>query len=391
MSTVPYELIAAIVDELEDDRAALKSCSLVGRLFCSPSQRHLFHSMWLHRENWQFYTLVQQALQRGTTTPSGTMKKVSGLLSESPHLAAYVRDLTIDLPDSADEDIPLARILEAVPNLERFVISGLVVRWGDLSPPLSSAILDAWDRPALKKLHLVNMRDVPASAVLGVLSSLKVLSLHHSTLGEEEESPAQDGPPPSVSPLEHLILSTGTSFHLLLGPQAPKLLNIRRLFIPLTAAGDAHGQRLLSSVAATLTHLEVNCGDLFFLPRLPELPHLQSLTMHVLDPLARRLPHGFAHTLAGLPAVSLTLVFGIQRRLVEGSWGEDVVPWLAEECPLKGLLHCQLRFVEPAHNAGPHRDGAFAAFSAAVRAALPGARLEFSRVDKGVSYIGRLP
>ncbi|KAJ7738723.1 hypothetical protein B0H16DRAFT_1569612 [Mycena metata] len=390
MSTVPYELIAAIVDELEDDRASLRSCSLVGRLFCSPSQRHLFRSMWLHRENWPFYTAFEQTLQQGSIIPSGKIKRVSSLLSESPHLATYVRDLTIDLPDSADEDMPLARVLDAVANLERFVLSGLVVRWGDLSLPLSSAILDALARPTLERLHLVSVRDVPASALLGVLSSVKVLSLPHSTFGEED-TPAEDAPPPPASPLEHLILSAALTLQPILSPRAPKLLKVRRLHMQLEEIGTSHCQRLFSMVCRTLTNFELDSEGVLFNPQLPNLPQLQSITLHISWGLLRRIPPGFANTLAGLPTVPLTVIFSIESRLSEGPWiGSDTV--LDEDYSLKAL-HCQLVFVNPTHaSLLALRNTAFEEFCIAVRAALPKVPIEFSRVDdEGWPYTRRLP
>ncbi|KAJ6566823.1 hypothetical protein B0H19DRAFT_1374229 [Mycena capillaripes] len=389
MSSIPPELIAAIVDELEHDRASLKACSLVAIAFCPPSQRHLFRAMWLHRENWQFYTVVQQALHRGTTIPSGTIKRVSSLLSESPHLTAYVRDLTIDLPDSADEDAPLAYVLHAATNLERFVVSGLAVRWGDLSDPLVSSILEVLARPMLKNLHFLNVRDVPASAILHALSFVKVLSLHHSTFTEDEQ---EDAAPPTASLLDHLILSTSlpSTYELILSPHAPKLRSVTKLLLRVDWNARLYAERLLSSLAGTLIQLELDCGELSFPFNLPHLPHLRFLTLRLFRGIARRLPDGFAGTLAGLPRVSLTVSFAIQNRFVEGQW--------LEEGPLPGLedfqvntMTCQLLYLDPTHTKPSRRDAAFEAFRNAMHAALPGFQLEFARVEEEQSYIGRLP
>ncbi|KAJ7142414.1 hypothetical protein C8R44DRAFT_974178 [Mycena epipterygia] len=392
--SIPHELIAAIIDELHLDRASLKACSLAAIAFCSPSQRYLFSSMWLHRENWQFYTAGQQALHRGTATPSGTMRRVSALLTDSPHLASYVRDLTIDLPDSADEDIPLERVLKAVTNVERFVISGLNARWDELSLPLTSTILDVLARPALERLHLLNMRNVPAPVIFRALSSMRVLSIHNTSFDEddsEEESPEITRNPTPL-PLEHLMLSTGLTYTyaLILAPHAPKLTNVKQLFLRVDMNARSLAERLLSAIAGTLEHLEVDCGELSTPIYLPHLPHLRSLTLRIFRGLSRRLPDGLAGTLAAFPHTSLTLLFAIQNRLVEGKW--------LDEGPLLGLddweadaIHCQLLFLAPKNTRSSMHDATFDAFCAAMRDGLPGYPLEFSRADEEQSYVVKLP
>ncbi|KAJ7142379.1 hypothetical protein C8R44DRAFT_923936 [Mycena epipterygia] len=288
--SIPHELIAAIIDELHLDRASLKACSLAAIAFCSPSQRYLFSSMWLHRENWQFYTAGQQALHRGTETPSGTIRRAYILLTESPYLANYVWDLTIDLPNSANEDMPL---LKAVPNVERFVISGLNARWDEPSLPLTSTILDVLAQPALEHLHLLNMRNVSAPVIFRALSSMRVLSIHRTSFDEDD---SEEGAPeitrnPTPSFLEHLMLSTSLTYtySLILAPHAPKL-KTSELSTPLN---------------------------------LPHLPHLLSLTLRIFRGLSRRLPDGLAATLTALSRTSLTLVFAIQNRLVERKWLDE--------------------------------------------------------------------
>ncbi|KAJ6537269.1 hypothetical protein DFH09DRAFT_1091106 [Mycena vulgaris] len=421
MASVPHELIAAIVDELEHDRDSLKACSLAAAAFCSPSQRHLFRSMWLHRANWQFYTAQQQALHRGTSIPSGTIRGMAAILSKSPHLASYVRDLTIDLPDSADEDIPLERVLHAVPNVERFVISGLAVRWSDLSPPLASAILDVLARPALDCLHLLNLRDVPTTAILRVLSTVRVLSIHHTTFREDEEG--SRGPPsaarlqdlisavkvlsihhtavrgdeggsprPPSARLQHLILSTSlpATFALIFSPHAPRLTNVKKLLLRVDVSGRAQTERLLSSISGTLQDLDLDCGELGLPLNLPHLPALRAITLRMFRGLARSLPEGFAHTLAALPRVTaLTLVFSIQNRIAEGDWLTEGALLGLEDCQV-AAIHCQLRFLDPVTMRASTRDAAFGAFCAALCAALPGFKLEFSRVDRHFGLSQRL-
>lgn len=174
---------------------------------------------------------------------------------ESPHLAQYIRDLTIDLPDSADEDTPLAHILQEVPNIERLVISGLGVRWNDLSQAVASTILDVFARPSLKGLHLLNIHHLPEAAILRVFSSMEVLSLHNSTVnaGETVEHATR-----TVSNLDHLILSRNppSTYDFIHSSCAPKLGNVRKLRLDTT---HFTFERTLSLVATTLVDLELRC------------------------------------------------------------------------------------------------------------------------------------
>ncbi|KAJ7852782.1 hypothetical protein B0H14DRAFT_2759319 [Mycena olivaceomarginata] len=364
VSAIPSELIAAIVDELKHDRASLKSCSVVAVPFCAPSQRHLFRTMWLHRENWKFYTALQQKLHEGTTIPSGTIKRLSSLLLESPHLAQYIRDLTIDLPDSADEDIPLAHILQEVPNIERLVISGLGVHWNDLSQAVASTILDVFARPSLKGLHLLNIQHLPEAAVLRVLSSMEVLSLHNSTVnvGETVEHATR-----TVSNLDHLILSRNppSTYDFILSSCTPKLGNVRKLRLD---TSHFTFERTLSSVATTLVDLELRCDQLNFPFDLPSLPQLRSLMLRIFPGISRRIP-------GGLPG---------------GQWVEEGQLLTQDDCQLEAI-HCRLLFLDPRLTKALTRDTAFDSFCVAMRAAMVGLQLEFSRVDEEQSYIGRLP
>ncbi|KAJ7670432.1 hypothetical protein B0H17DRAFT_1141793 [Mycena rosella] len=62
----------------------------------------------------------------------------------------------------------LEHILQAVSNLECFIISGLVVRSGELLLTLPSSIQNMLARSGLERLHLLNMRHVGAPALLRV-------------------------------------------------------------------------------------------------------------------------------------------------------------------------------------------------------------------------------
>lgn len=102
------------------------------------------------------------------------------------------------------------------------------------------------------------------------------------------------------------------------------------------------------------------------------------------------MPDGFAGTLAGLPKVSLAVLFAIQNRFVEGPWLEEG-PMHGLEDSLVDTITCQLLYLDPTQPKHSKIDSVFEAFCAAMGAALPGFQLEFSRIEEEQSYIGRLP
>ncbi|KAJ7613205.1 hypothetical protein FB45DRAFT_939141 [Roridomyces roridus] len=396
MTSIPHELVASIVDELQHDRGSLKSCSTVSSSFCPPSQRHLFRSMWLHRENWKHYTPTQRALQAGNSVPSGTIKGAFNLLSESPHLAAYVRDLTVDLPDSADEDAPLEHILRTAANLERFVVFGLAARWMEIPPVLESALLDVFARPTLNGLHFLHLHGIPTRVIHRALTSLKVLSFYNTSAAPDQyDEPASQASPASV---EELILcrNMSTTHMRIVSANAPPLAQLRRLF--LWSGVDNLANRLLTLSAETLEHIEIDCGALespLNLPALISVKKIQTVKLHISCGLARWLPPGFARTIADLGSVqppTLHLVFSVQDGISSDEWILEG-PILHEEEgeSLKTTtIHCQFAFLDPPHKVSD-RKGLFESFCAGMRAALPGLKLEFERVDRRISYVGRLP
>ncbi|KAJ7061794.1 hypothetical protein C8F01DRAFT_1138382 [Mycena amicta] len=403
--SLPFELITAIVDELSSDHPTLKSCCLVSSDFCGPSQRHLFRAIWVRRANWQHYTIGQQALHRGVTTPSGTFRQADSILAKSPHLAVYVRDLTIDLPDSVDEDVPLTRILEAVGgNLERFVVSGMRVKWQDLSDALASVVMDAIASSGLRRLHLLSLRDMPVDELYGAMKRVTALSIHSSTFAvpdttDENEVSRKRG----VSPIEHLILSASLrdTYDIILSPHAPVLGNVSKLCIrvPMTHV-CADADRLLTAVARTLETLVLDC-DLSEPRFLPDLPYLRSLTLRMSRGIARRLPTGLADTLHTLPPLAdgLTLMFALRTRIAEPPWADEGVVLTPgpTRVRLQVLLDTELVPLPVALGGGriaAWKDRAFEEFRKGMRRAFalkgPDEELRVERVELDV-YVAWLP
>ncbi|KAJ7725427.1 hypothetical protein DFH07DRAFT_252759 [Mycena maculata] len=389
MSSLPNELVAVVLDELDRDYLSLKTCALVTTAFCSTSQRHLFRSIWLHRGDWHSYTFAQQAVHRGVSIPSGTIMGWHSLISTSPHLASHVRDLTIDLPSSEDEDITLKHVLRALPSIERLVISGMAVRWGDLSAGLRSVVLAMLSLPSLDRLHLLDIRDVPTQ-ILRVLPSMKAFSIHRTTFKGDTDPPESEGLPSSR--LEHITISTNMrSTYKLILPHAPRFTNVTKIHLFIDFFSCMGPEKLLSAVGRTLQHLELDCDRLYYPFGLPPLPSLRTLELRVSNGSKRSMPDGLAGTLAGLPRVPLKIVFKVSDRTVEPAWEDEgtfpgIADWRLDD------VHCRLLFQDAADPAvPPMRDAAFSAFRVAIGTAMPGVHVTFSRAEEHESYVGLLP
>ncbi|KAJ7604928.1 hypothetical protein B0H17DRAFT_64366 [Mycena rosella] len=389
MALIPNELVAAILDELDRDYTSLKRCSVVSTAFCSPSQRHLFRSIWIHRGDWHAYTVAQQAVHRGTTTPAGTIIGAHSLFQRSPHLASYIRDLAIDLPNAGDEDITLKHVLRTMPNLERLLISGMTVPWGDLSPGLRSVILSILAQPTLDRLHLLNMRSVPVSVLLRMLPSMRALSIHRTTFRDDSPEILEL---PLTSRLEHITISTNMrSTYKLILPHTPGLTNVTKAHIFIDFFSCMGPEKLLAGLGGTLQHLVLDCDRLYYPFSLPLLPVLRAVELRVSNGSKRCMPDGLAGTLAGLPRVPLKIVFGISDRPFEQGWDEEssfpgIADWKLED------IHCELLFQDEDDPATlSMRDAAFGHFCVAIRNAMPGFHVRLSRVDNDLSYVARLP
>ncbi|KAJ6592563.1 hypothetical protein B0H19DRAFT_1224478 [Mycena capillaripes] len=392
MVPIPNELTAAIVDELQHNRESLKSCSLVGHPFCTASQRHLFHSMWLRPEAWWLLSRVFAPPQTTENrTPASSIRRVSALFSESPHLATYVRHLAVDLTTSPDEAKLLAQIIRTVQNLETFAISSTLINWNALPPALASTILNVLARPSLNRVHLWCIENLPASVILGALSSTTVLFISSGTTAypDSEYPPTTRPEPQNVSRVEQLLLAITdpATYEIILSPYAPQLKHVTRLMLRADTRTRLCAEVLLSSLSETLTHLGLDAEG-FGAPcplSFPTLPKLRSVTLRVSLGVAKRfIPEGFAGILTALPPAALTIVFSIVTRSITDPWRDDG--------PVAGLenwqmdsIRCQLLFL---NQPNPQLKEAYLnAFGTAMREALPGRQLEIS--DRRDDFLAR--
>ncbi|KAJ7468102.1 hypothetical protein FB451DRAFT_1258100 [Mycena latifolia] len=317
MASLPQELVDAIIDEVHD-KASLKSCALVATTFLPPSQRSIFRSLSVYR---------QQSQRRQNLVAA------SGFLTASPHLASYVRDMIIELPNGGPECAHLEIVLRSIHNVERLVVSGKSVLWTRLGPGARTALLDSVALPSLSRLHLMNIRGVPV-ALIAVATSIPVISFCGISMDTREE-------PPNLSIQLHNSSSPPRILHLILVDSgllvrpicdflprtAPYTGHIERLEIRIDPYSGEYDQRLLVACANTLKYLVIDPGALLEPINIPHLPLVCGVEMKVFVDHNRHLPTHFPSTLlrlaSALPLVeTITLAFVVEPLHPKVAWSD---------------------------------------------------------------------
>lgn len=203
LSAVPVELLDAMIDLVSDDPVTLKACVLFSRSSLKTAQRHLFSAGQLdppdaHHQH------------------PNSCERFHNLISMSPHLANYVRHLSIidgyhrigvqqmqneqftmwlaTYLTSAcrcgwiTEDEVLPKVLPQLANIESLTlqIPNPLTQWGDLSTEVQNAFFTI-TRPRISQLELLGAACLLPS--LKAASGLKSLSLYDTstslTLGRD--------------------------------------------------------------------------------------------------------------------------------------------------------------------------------------------------------------
>ncbi|KAJ7358280.1 hypothetical protein DFH08DRAFT_932429 [Mycena albidolilacea] len=238
---IPQELVEAILSDV--DPGSLKSCSLVSPGFCVPSQRLIFRSFRL------------EGNRKGPTILSNYGRAYT-LLTDSPHLAAYITNLEIHLPTpstSGDEINSLRRVLPLLACLLHGVYTR--ARWSQYSKLFSLDVLGFLSR---QKLHSLSVEEI--------LRWCSYLSSH---------------------PRPNYTSHSTTYYGLLLGeytdgvssllcrPQfAAYIGDLRRLTITIP---NPISIKLVSTTAYTLTHVCLDCrvfNEPHFSVPFPPLPNM---------------------------------------------------------------------------------------------------------------------
>ncbi|KAJ7708290.1 hypothetical protein B0H17DRAFT_453897 [Mycena rosella] len=307
---VPQEIIDAIVESVED-LATFKACSLVCWAFVPASRTHIFRTVSLDMLN-------------------DAPDKIHAMLLRSPHIALYVRDLTIyrshDTTSWMRPGSPLPAVLAMLPHIQRFSIFGCWGDWGDIPAPLATALLHIVALPKLERLHVLTIANVPAIFLHHALS-LRVLSLFYVSLDPTMDT--RDLPARVTSP-EYLNLSLDSKVGKLLAHVgAAPLAAVRRLAlnpIPNSPHSAAHLAKVLRGVEGTLERLDLQVHELHWThPDTARLRALRTLQLHVImesprTPLPAFLPGALARFRAANPLLAhLTVVLHLPGASVCGA------------------------------------------------------------------------
>ncbi|KAJ6453334.1 hypothetical protein C8R45DRAFT_1083086 [Mycena sanguinolenta] len=216
---LPQELLNAIV----------QSCSLAGSSLREESQCMLLRSLTLGVENHD---------------------EKSAVLDESPHIAAYITDLTVYIPNPDEimdfeltgEDIQ--SILRKLQNIRRCVFdvpesSPSCVYWPELPLVVSSTYMHFLSRQqSLRELRIANIFELPLDVILSLLTAAPTLRLNRV------------GVVPDLHDSELTLHHLPSLRQLILEPGCPRVC-LCRLF----------ARRQYSPPTSGLTHLEIQASD----------------------------------------------------------------------------------------------------------------------------------
>ncbi|KAF7369421.1 hypothetical protein MVEN_00271400 [Mycena venus] len=245
MTTIPQELIYAIVDFI-DDTQTLKTCALVGAAFREPSQRLLFRSLWLRER--------------------GNCSSVLNLLRDSPHLAEYFTYLAFSLPAVPSEVEEFHVVLDKLSNVRccHIIARDNLLSWHNLPPEQGVSIVGFLKRQRISELHIESLEDLPTTILVQFLIMAPTISLIRP------EAFAFPNPPNVVN--------------VVASPEVlPRMTNIRKFSVdPICPPA----KQLLAAFAHKLDHLRLELTDRAKLATtvtpglsLPPLPRIRSVEL----------------------------------------------------------------------------------------------------------------
>ncbi|KAJ7734563.1 hypothetical protein DFH07DRAFT_844731 [Mycena maculata] len=324
---LPQELLDAIIDEIRD-AVTLQSCALVATSFVPLCQRKIYRSLYL----W-----ARQSRKPRISQEHWSLREAHRTFVESPHLGAYVHDLTIELPDAASK-LAALEVLRLVPNIKRLLVDGRCMESWIVPPGAANAMFECLARPSLRRLHLMNVASAP-SALIVAATLIPAVSLSNVTVhpGEDAHVAAQLHNATSVPRLRHLML-TGDGgpllpiCNILLRPRHPPYTRcIEQLELRMNASSREYDQRLLAACATTLEHLALYA--LRDPIALPHLPLVRRLEMKFFVGAKRRFPPSLSPTLshvaASLPLVehiALSFTITSHPKVIQTEWAADAEP-----------------------------------------------------------------
>ncbi|KAK0221505.1 hypothetical protein IW262DRAFT_908683 [Armillaria fumosa] len=140
-STLPQELIDAIIVENQNDKATLRACCLVSRSWTYISQRHIYSQIRFNNDKRHYYYAQGHSQHE--------MEQFHTLICTYPHVATLVR--AIEVSPHLDAQL-LALILEKLIKLEDVSLDLCGYRWDEVSPCMQGTIL-----ATLRSLRITNL------------------------------------------------------------------------------------------------------------------------------------------------------------------------------------------------------------------------------------------
>ncbi|KAJ6593408.1 hypothetical protein B0H19DRAFT_19776 [Mycena capillaripes] len=279
---VPQEILEYILSDLDYD--SLCACALASRRFLLPAQRLLFKEM-------SFPT--QQNFRRvgeGSSDPITLLvQRASDILSSSPQLLAFVRELNVGSMYWKEGWEALEVLLRTLgpAKIEYFSMDGAI---SAMSEDVCLALTRIFAQPSLKKVVLWSWDGIPLSTLVAAFASCHNVVVRCNTLQIattiDAASPAstqatnsslspdihaEDGD----TPLEHLAMHIREGAgDFLLQPRISRLIrSLRKLEIFADALTAVH------FCSATLTHLKLHIAWGLEAAEFPRLGALRVLTL----------------------------------------------------------------------------------------------------------------
>ncbi|KAK0210079.1 hypothetical protein DFS33DRAFT_256410 [Desarmillaria ectypa] len=156
--SLPAELVDAIIYEFRHDHESIKSFASAHRSFLPFAQNYIFSTVRLSFGHLQY-------------SDHGRCAQFLDILSSSPHIARFVRELHICivptpfwLPDTlpnelSRENSPLIHVLHVLSGLRRIRVfqgagNGWCVQWGGISPDLQAAMRTSFTSSTIRSITL---------------------------------------------------------------------------------------------------------------------------------------------------------------------------------------------------------------------------------------------
>ena len=150
-SDAPLEIIAEIINALQDDISALEACSQTCSLLLPLCRTYIFRSIRITPRSYSQINLPR------------VIKLFGILLSNNPGISDLVRNLEFRMCwlDFEDDDAP--RVLGRLHHLQSFeLVNGEhMISWNELRQPLREALLRLIQLPSVSRLKIALACDFP--------------------------------------------------------------------------------------------------------------------------------------------------------------------------------------------------------------------------------------